>query len=45
MGVLGFDETSSPELPWPSKEKHRKAADVPTCKLMDLEELTSSVSF
>ncbi len=27
MGVLGFDETSCPELPWPSKEKHRKAAD------------------
>ncbi len=45
MDVLGFDETSCPELPWPSKEKHRKAADVPTCKLMQLEELTSSVFF
>jgi hypothetical protein len=45
MEVLGFDETFCPELPWPSKEKHRKAADVPTCKLMHLEEITSSVFF
>jgi hypothetical protein len=45
MGVQGFDETSCPEFPWPSKEKHRKAADVPTCNLMHLEELTSSVFF
>jgi len=45
MEVLGFDETFCPELPLPSKKKHRKAADVPTCKLMHLEELTSSVLF